>query len=85
MTPGCGAAEKLIASILDLTKRSKDDGYKAGALGATEFEKRGFHAVYFVITGALGKGSYMDWDACRELEKRGHEDAGRELDQRDDG
>jgi hypothetical protein len=52
---------------------SVDDGYKSGALGAAEFEKRGFRAVYFVITGTLGRGSYMDWDTCRELEKRGHE------------
>jgi peptidoglycan/xylan/chitin deacetylase (PgdA/CDA1 family) len=58
---------------------SVDDGYKAGALGAAEFEKRGFHAVYFVITGTLGKGSYMDWDACRELERRGHEVASHTL------
>jgi peptidoglycan/xylan/chitin deacetylase (PgdA/CDA1 family) len=58
---------------------SVDDGYKGGALGAAVFEKHGFHAVYFVNPGSIGGGNFMDWDACRELEKRGHEVASHTL------
>lgn len=58
---------------------SVDDGYKAGALGAEAFEAHGFRGVFFVNPGSLGRGSFMDWQACRELEKRGHEVASHTL------
>jgi peptidoglycan/xylan/chitin deacetylase (PgdA/CDA1 family) len=50
-----------------------DDGYQAGALGAEAFAKHGFRGVFFVNPGTLGKGHFMSWQACRDLEKRGHE------------
>lgn len=52
---------------------SVDDGYKAGALGADVFERYGFHAVYFVYPAVLGHGAFLDGDALRKLEARGHE------------
>jgi peptidoglycan/xylan/chitin deacetylase (PgdA/CDA1 family) len=58
---------------------SVDDGYKGGALGAAVFEKHGFRGVYFVNPGSIGGRNFMDWDACRALEKRGHEVASHTL------
>jgi peptidoglycan/xylan/chitin deacetylase (PgdA/CDA1 family) len=50
-----------------------DDGYQAGALGAEAFAAHGFKGVFFVNPGTLGKGHFMSWQACRDLEKQGHE------------
>lgn len=58
---------------------SVDDGYQAGALGGEVFEKYGYKGVFFVNPGSLGHGHFMSWNACRELERRGHEVASHTL------
>ena len=51
---------------------SVDDGYKAGALGASHFETHGYRAVYFVNPGSLGSKAFLSWDDLKALEARGH-------------
>ena len=58
---------------------SIDDGYKAGLDGLAAIEAHGFKAVYFVNPGSLGHGSFMSWEQCREIERRGHEVASHTL------
>jgi peptidoglycan/xylan/chitin deacetylase (PgdA/CDA1 family) len=50
-----------------------DDGYKAGALGASHFEAHGYRAVYFVNPGSLGSKAFLGWGDLKALEARGHE------------
>jgi peptidoglycan/xylan/chitin deacetylase (PgdA/CDA1 family) len=49
-----------------------DDGYEDNYLvAATELERHGFPATFFIITGSVGEEEQMDWDQVRELDRQG--------------
>jgi peptidoglycan/xylan/chitin deacetylase (PgdA/CDA1 family) len=51
---------------------SFDDGGSLSLRAAEQLEAHGWHGHFFVITGLLGSPGFLDADAVRELDRRGH-------------
>lgn len=50
-----------------------DDGGASALAIADALERRARTGVFFVTTGYVGQGGFLDWDGVRELAARGHE------------
>jgi peptidoglycan/xylan/chitin deacetylase (PgdA/CDA1 family) len=49
-----------------------DDGGASALDAAAALERRGWHGHFFVTTGRVGTGGFLDADGVRELARRGH-------------
>lgn len=50
-----------------------DDGGASALLAAAALERRRWRGYFFITTGRIGTGGFLDADGVRELVRRGHE------------
>jgi peptidoglycan/xylan/chitin deacetylase (PgdA/CDA1 family) len=69
-----GARVGLVGTRLDgpPVAFSFDDGGRSSIAVAEELEAHGWRGHFFVITGLLGTPGFLDAEAVRELDRRGH-------------